>query len=194
VYLWGAQLEASPHATSYIPTTSAQATRAADVSSSAQTTRSADVVSVNTLSPWFNASEGTLFVEASQPVIFAASKSAASLSNGTNASRLTLYRANTSSAANGYIQPGPLTFVGPPVSAGVPWKQAIAYLGAAVAYSANGGAVISNPSTSLNAAAFNVLAIGNAYPGGGEFLNGHIRRVRYFPRSLSNSELQTLTT
>ncbi len=52
VYIWGAQLEAGSFATSYLPTLASSVTR------------SADVASVNTLSPWFNATEGTLFIEA----------------------------------------------------------------------------------------------------------------------------------
>lgn len=52
IYIWGAQLEASSFPTSYIPTTTAQVTRAADVAS------------VNTLSPWYNATAGNWQVRA----------------------------------------------------------------------------------------------------------------------------------
>ena len=50
VYIWGAQLEAGPTTSSYIPTEASQVTRAADM------------CSVNTLSPWYNPLEGTLVV------------------------------------------------------------------------------------------------------------------------------------
>ena len=53
-YIWGAQVEAGSFPTSYIPTTSSQATRAADVVSIAGTN----------FSSWYNQSEGTIFSSA----------------------------------------------------------------------------------------------------------------------------------
>lgn len=53
IYLWGAQLEAGSFATSYIPTTSSTATRAADVASMTGTN----------FSSWYNALQGAIYVE-----------------------------------------------------------------------------------------------------------------------------------
>ena len=94
IYIWGAQLEASPYATSYIPTTTATVTRSADVSSSATVTRSADVASITgtNFSSWYNQSEGTfLMVESASQV------------PQTNTHRLEIYRngaANTDCIAH----------------------------------------------------------------------------------------------
>jgi hypothetical protein len=54
VYAWGAQLEASSFPTSYIPTTGATVTRAADVAS----------ITGSNFSSWYRQDEGTVFVEA----------------------------------------------------------------------------------------------------------------------------------
>ena len=54
VYIWGAQLEASPYATSYIPTAGSQVTRAADVSDGGANTFG---------NSWYRQDEGTMFVD-----------------------------------------------------------------------------------------------------------------------------------
>lgn len=54
IYVWGAQLEAGSFPTSYIPTTTAAATRSADVASIAGTN----------FSSWYRQDEGTVFVDA----------------------------------------------------------------------------------------------------------------------------------
>lgn len=50
-FAWAGDLQKGPFPTSYIPTTSAQVTRAADVAS------------VDNLAPWFNTGEGAVYVE-----------------------------------------------------------------------------------------------------------------------------------
>jgi hypothetical protein len=62
IFVWGAQFENTPYPTSYIPTTTATITRAADVSSSAVVTRAADTLTVPT-SKFLNPSGGSILVE-----------------------------------------------------------------------------------------------------------------------------------
>ena len=61
--VYGFQRETGTYPTSYIPTTTATVTRAADVSSSATVTRSADVAAITgrNFRSWYNNSEGTFF-------------------------------------------------------------------------------------------------------------------------------------
>jgi len=59
LYIWGAQLEAGAFATSYIQTTSASATRAADVVT----------ITGTDFSSWFNQSKGTIIVNYTPPPI-----------------------------------------------------------------------------------------------------------------------------
>jgi hypothetical protein len=55
IYLWGAQLEVGASASTYIPTTSSQVTRAADI----------PLMSGVNFTDWYNQTEGTFFVEGS---------------------------------------------------------------------------------------------------------------------------------
>ena len=63
LYIWGVQLEVGSYPSSYIPTTTATVTRAADVSTSATVTRTADVAQITgtNFSSWYNPSEGTFY-------------------------------------------------------------------------------------------------------------------------------------
>lgn len=65
VYIWGAQLEASPYPTSYIPTVASTVTRAADTSTSATVTRAADVASMTgtNFSSWYNPAQSTILAK-----------------------------------------------------------------------------------------------------------------------------------
>jgi hypothetical protein len=178
IYIWGAQLEAGAFPTSYIPTTSAAATRAADSAV------------VTPISSFYNQSEGTLFGEARlarqasgfTPILFI----------GVSGSGVDIrYRAT---AATGFD-----VTVASAVEAGLSGESAIsanatarvigAYKANDFAMVQNGGAAQSDSSGTLPSPV--QLHVGSD---GGTFLNGHVRKIAYYPRRLSNTLLQQLTT
>jgi hypothetical protein len=186
-HLWGAQLEAGAFATSYIPTTSAAVTR------------QADSAIVNPISSFYNQAEGTLFAEA----VAGTTNGTASgihqqtvvqlLENNTGDILAAIYRPN--STTNGAFFVGnsgtqaDLSQAG--FTAGTNARLAAVYKVNDFALSVNGAAATTDTSGSLPTAT--TLRIGR-YGTSSGFLNGHIRRIAYFPKRLSNALLQSLTT
>lgn len=194
LYVWGAQLEAGSFATSYIATTSAQVTRAADVSSSAQTTRSADAVSMPTSSAWFNQNEGTLYTEADVNALGTTNKWPwlSRLDDGSNSNAIGTFIADpVSDQVYVVMRVGGVHQVDQPTTVtatpGALIKAAIGYKANDSALSISGSSVISD--TDCRVPVVNRLFIGNGdYP-----LNGHVKRIAYYPRRISAAELQGLT-
>lgn len=174
-----AQVEAGSFATSYIKAEASQVTRAADF------------CTVDTLSPWFNALEGTFVIEGGGAGAAGGETSTryAALSNGTNDERLIMYGGSLISYSGN-------TAVGSTPTAGsflASAKRAWAYKPNDAAFCNAGGPVTTADSFSLPVG-LSTLAIGRNSPGGGStFVNGHIKSLSYYPKRLSNSELQALT-
>jgi hypothetical protein len=178
VSIWGAQLEAGAFATSYIPTVAATVTR------------SADVASVNTLSPWFNATEGTVFAEYD---IAGYSSFNPIVDIGTDQNNIITMSLNSSINSRLVVVDGGVTQVNIPLGVAVAnatYRQANAYKLNDFAATRNGGTVVTDTSGT-------VPAVTQATLGGtiglSRSLNGHLRRVAYYPRRLLDAELQTLT-
>jgi hypothetical protein len=178
------QLELGAFATSVIPTTSSAVTRAADVAS------------VNTLSPWYNASQGTLYFEgATFDALSSAFPQATIFSDGTNNNRIGILRNNASGNSRATVANGGAAQF---AADGTSWtlnavtKAALAYEVNNFAFVANGGAATTDTSGTLPTV--DRLRLGVDGLGSSSFLNGHIRRITYYPRRLSNAELQAITT
>lgn len=177
-YLYGSQCELGAFATSYIPTVASQVTRAGDFAS------------VNTLSPWFNNVAGTLYSE------FDAY-------GGTNANRFYEFASDTTNSINGFLGTSTVYMEWVTVSgasqaqlntAGSPTqinKVGAAYKANDFAASLNGAAPVTDAAGTVPVV--NALYLGNSVTGTQQ-LNGHLRRITYYPRRLTNAELQTLTT
>lgn len=186
----GLQIEQGSFVTSYIPTSGSQATRAADV------------CSINTLSPWFKASEGTVFVEYDRNGFNPSGNSGVvswydstkanyqdwssigeSINGGSSASQLWV---GGVSQANQVIAKSPVV--------GQVRKSAMAFAANNVGFASNGVAAILDTSAAL-ASAPNVFAIGGeiANASAGAFVNGHIRRLRFWTRRRSESQILDIT-
>ena len=174
------QLETGAFPTSYIPTTGAQVTRAADVAS------------VNVLSPWFNASEGTLVVEYSRQWESSPFQGRVAYLSGPDTSKAIQIRADGSGAALGTITDGGLinadiqSAILPRAGARVAFSW-----GAAGASLAVDGAMVGEDGAVVIPQGLTTLWLGNSF--GNTQLRGHIRSIRYHPKRLSNTEIQALT-
>ena len=183
LYAYGAQLEAGAFATSYVATTTAAVPRAADVAN------------VNTLTPWYNANAGTVYSEFD---LLAAPNGTGNKGiysiylNGSN--NITSYAANSGGAlADAVISGGTaqasLTSVAT-LSANTTYKDALAVSANDFARSLNAATVQTDVSGSVPVG-MTVFRLG--LDDSTSYLNGHLRRINYYPRRLSNAELQSIT-
>lgn len=182
IYIWGAQLEVGSFPTPYIPTTSSATTRAADQVS----------ISGANFSSWYNQGEGTFFVEFSQPSNYTSGfQTVFSANNGTvnnnivpavNASADVI---NIEAYTSGSIVAG----FYPSYTSGTS-KIAPAYKLNNVNYSKDGSLGVTDKSATVPMVS--QLNIGSDYSAGNS-LNGYIKKISYYPKRLSPTELIGLT-
>jgi hypothetical protein len=142
-----AQLEVGDRATSVIPTTTAQVTRAADTSTSAQVTRAADSQAPTLLG---QSTEGTLFIDATVP------------------SGKTLITSGGTSIVS---------------SASTRQKTAVGYNSVSTLKSIDGAAVTTASGTTGSTS---LIIAPTVY--------GTIRKIAIYPKKLSNTEIQGITS
>ena len=184
IYLWGAQSESGAFPTSYTPTAVAATTaRAADVA----------VMTGSNFSSWYNAT-GTFTVEfdtfviaSGQTTIMMADNGASTTEyvrfykpSGTTTLRVSFVAAGASAAD---LNRGTIT-VGPVHK----WAASWATNDFAASFNASAVAV----DTTGAVPAPNQLRIGTDNLS--QYINGHIRRIRFFNTAKSDAELQALTT
>jgi hypothetical protein len=175
------QLEQGAFPTSYIPTTTAAATRAADSAV------------VTPISSFYNQSEGTLFAEA--PATYAQSADIVQFAEASSANnRFVLFFAPTGTLASFQYRTSGVIEVtgGVSVSSGAIAKIAAAFAANDARSAVNGTLTTADTSVTLNSA--NTHMVLGRLQGAASYLNGHIRKLAYYPRRLSNSLLQQLTT
>jgi len=181
VYIWGAQVEVGSFATSYIPTLASTVTR------------SADVASVNTLSPWYNQTAGSLYTEAVSGGDSASYKFAAELTAAGRADAFAIAKDSTNLVRYQAVGASGTAFN----TTDGTWTVGAVFK-TAIGMALNSSLGVKNGGTAVTGATPTVLpipikmGIGQATNGTLQF-NGHIRRLAYYPRKLSSAELQALT-
>ena len=217
VYVWGAQLEVNndevgnlnfiEQSTSYIPTTSGISTRAADISSSSTSTRGIDLAQItgsNFSSLFPSVGSGSVFVEGDVIGEKLNTSVGSFASFGTNVNDNFLYFLAYDNRNNvGFIQPS-----GGNVSkyhdlTGKTFKGATAWTDLADTPSTGSSALdgdlyggshwgyagVQNPAN------YDRFGIGRVIRSSTTFgsINGHVKRLTYWPTRLSDSDLQRLT-
>jgi hypothetical protein len=183
-YIWGAQLEAGAFATSYIPTVASQVTRAADAASMTGTN----------FSSWYNAAEGTVYVEAGLNRAFDVGRGTFDINDGTTANRLTLSTQGATSNSQAFVGVATATqalITNTGAFASGTAKVTLVYKRDDFASSANGATPVIDTSGVLpvvdRAAIGSITATSN-------ILCGTIKKLQYFPKRLPNAELVEMTS
>jgi hypothetical protein len=183
IYIWGAQLEAGAFPTSYIPTVAATVTRNADAAS---------MTGAN-FSSWYRQDEGSFYVNWATQVTGTSRFLLAAQQTSNSGNRIDI-GINTSNTVNPRTVIGGsalASLTGGTYTAGTEAKIAFAFKSADYASVLN----VASPVTSSTAGLLptpDELSMGRL--GAGGFLNGHIRKLAYYPKRLTNAELQGLTT
>jgi len=180
LYIWGAQLEQGAFPTSYIPTTTATATRAADAAV------------VTPISSFYNQAEGTVIIECSFLGLDGTGTNSVwrfALQPNDNNNFLRLRQGaiisgadyEFASAGSTSVDSGTIT-----INASQNYKLGSAFASNDFAAYSNGGGLLTDSSVVLPAVAwFGVYS---------SETSGHIRKIAYWPKRLSNTLLQQLTT
>ena len=182
VYAWGAQLEAGAFPTSYIPTTTATATRSADVAS----------ITGTNFSSWYRQDEGTVFADVNTAPVANIAQAVFDLSEGAGSERIFQRRDTggfvvTAITDNGVVQGD---FGSVSVVASGRARSGLAYRLNDFEAAVNGSS--SGTDTSATVPAPDRIHIGQNFASG-QVINGTIRRLTFWPQRLPNSTLQEVT-
>lgn len=175
IYMWGGQVELGAFATSYIPTTSGSATRAADVATMP-------------VPSGFNSNAGSWAAE----LTYLGAAAANSRVIAQNNAHTTPLFIGSGLVAGSYDQAAAVS------TANALTIGAVAKM--ASAWAANVGAVCLNAGTAVSGAqttgfsSLSTIQFMGATAAGDPTTDGWLRRVRYWPRALSSAELQQATT
>ena len=179
-YAWGLQREDGDFPTSYIPTSNSAVTRAADV---------AEITGTN-FSSFYSEAKGSVFVQASGATL-TGNPLSLEIHDGTTNNRHTLdYGSGDITTVVGGASQAVLA-TGAPSSAEDVVKVAFAYEVNNFAASKDGGSIVSDASGTVPTTS--EMQLGND-SAGTKPLNGHIKRLIYFPMRLADATLQSISS
>lgn len=177
MYFWGAQLEAG-FLTSYIPTSGSEVTRSPDIAQ----------ITGDNFSSWYNQSEGTLTINAAD---VKEGKYVSSLTSGTTGTpdTLALYRKDDDEWRVYHTASVTFSATGSDANFAAGYSVSGSTRTASAAWK---GSLVSNVPTDASSIPFTSLQIGTG-PKTSGISNGHIARLSYYPRRLTDLELETIT-
>jgi hypothetical protein len=178
-----AQLEAGAFPTSYIPTTTAAATRSVDVAS----------VTGTNFSSWYRQDEGTVFADVVSAPNNTIAQLAADISDALGNERIFTRRTGAGSLAVAVIDGGVTQAdvgAGPVISGGARYATAVSYRLNSINLATNGQ--IGTEDTTATIPTPDRMFIGQNFASTQQ-TGGTIRRLTYWPQRLPNSTLQAIT-
>lgn len=186
LYIWGAQQELGSFPTSYIATTSASATRAADL---------ANMTGANFTS-WFNNAQGTTYVEtscigSSSSGYFGVCK----FNDGSIANRFGIYGRPSGAGYGAVMTTNGTTVAGLEPISGSTATIVNTYSKITYSYQVNNFSATRNASTVTTDTAGDVAVV-NRFDIGlyDDVLNGYIKKLAYYPIAVTSANLQALTS
>lgn len=186
IFIYGAQFEQGAFPTSYIPTLGSTATRNPDNVS----------MTGDNFSDWYNQSEGTVYCNAIPNATIGIARILWSISNNTfnNSNYVTMPEAsgniNFQQFNNGSNQTVITISELNPIQA-IKYKSAYVIKQNDRQLALNG--VLSSQNTTSTPPIVDRMYIGSSWSGSGNYFGGHISQLTYYPRRLTNDQLQNLT-
>ena len=169
-----AQLEAGASASSYIPTTTAAVTR------------QPDVLSATSISPWFNAVEGTVVFEGIASTPATSQRGMYLFSDGTDNERIGGYRSSGTQGGylvvDGGVTQADVSALSSMAQSAVS-RHAFAYKVNDFAGSVNGGAPVADAAGTIPTVTG--LKLGQGNTAGTQPFMGYARRFSYYPKALT---------
>jgi hypothetical protein len=181
-FIWGMQVEQGAFPTSYIPTSGSTVTRSADVASMTGTN----------FSSWYNQSEGTFYTNYILLGLDPAYNNPSFYAYENNQNYLAIFGYNP---AYGWAQASNATAagisLGGTIATNVDYKVSFGVKVNDFAASINGSTVSTD--TSGNVPTVSQMFLGKRVENSAAHLNGTLKRFTFYPKRLTNAQLQTIT-